>query len=227
VTMIAAGKNRLVTFLLCIFFGMLGVHRFYLGQFKLGLLMLLTCGGFAIWWVIDLFRILFGFQRDSYGRYLPWFGSSSTLNAADIESVKDGSDKTSYNGKNTLRSKSAKKVNKQRVSKKEKGMKKLEALNQDINPDGISIPLDGLDDEVWDRGYYCETVDGTWYELYVVDSIKELWGDFSLNDPEEKEMFECFSDFNVSMFEEYGQITFFVPIGDEENGLDALTEIFI
>jgi len=106
-------------------------------------------------------------------------------------------------------------------------MKKYDALDQEKNPDGIATPLSGLDDEVWDRGYYCETDDGIWYEVYVNENIKEIWGDFELEDPEEKEMFEGFSDFNVSMFGDYGQITFFVAKGDDENTLDALTEIFI
>ena len=107
------------------------------------------------------------------------------------------------------------------------GMKKNDALDQEKNPDGISIPLNGLDDEVWDRGYYCETDDGTWYEVYANENIKAIWGDFELTDPEEKEMFADFSDFDVSMFSDYGQITFFVPINDDENTLDGLTELFI
>lgn len=109
----------------------------------------------------------------------------------------------------------------------EGAMKKNDALDQEKNHDGISTPLGGLDDEVWDRGYYCETDDGIWYEVYANENIKGIWGDFELEDPEEKEMFEGFSDFNVSMFGDYGQITFFVAKGDEENTLDALTEIFI
>ena len=59
------------------------------------------------------------------------------------------------------------------------------------------------------------------------ESIEDFLRSFDLTDPEEKEMFAGFSDFNVSMFGDYGQITFFVANGDEENNLDALTEIFI
>ena len=106
-------------------------------------------------------------------------------------------------------------------------VKKNDALDQEKNPDGIAIPLTGLDEEVWERGYYCETDDGNWYEVYANENIKEIWGDFELTDPEEKEMFAGFSDFDVSMFGDYGQITFFVANGDEENNLDALTDIFI
>ena len=62
-------------------------------------------------------------------------------------------------------------------------MKKNDALDQEKNPDGIAIPLNGLDDEVWERGYYCETDDGTWYEVYANENIKEIWGDFELTDP--------------------------------------------
>jgi hypothetical protein len=104
-------------------------------------------------------------------------------------------------------------------------MNKQEALDQNVNPDGISKPLSGLDDDVWDRGYCCETDDGTWYEMYAAQAIRDIWGDFDLSDPDEAEMFEGFSDFNVSAFGEEGQITFFAPNGDA-NDLDALTEIF-
>lgn len=39
--------------------------------------------------------------------------------------------------------------------------------------EGITDTLDGLNNLVWDCGYYCETDQGIWYELYVVDRIKE------------------------------------------------------
>jgi len=71
-------------------------------------------------------------------------------------------------------------------------MNKQEALDQNVNPDGISKPLSGLDDDVWDRGYCCETDDGTWYEMYAAQAIRDIWGDFDLSDPDEAEMFEGF-----------------------------------
>lgn len=51
-------KNKVVTYLLWWFLGILGVHRFYLGDTGLGIAQLLlswaTCG---IWWIIDVFLI--------------------------------------------------------------------------------------------------------------------------------------------------------------------------
>ena len=106
-------------------------------------------------------------------------------------------------------------------------MKKDDVFDEDKNPDGISKPINGLDEEVWEKGYCCNTDDGTWYEVYANENIREIWGEFELNEPDDKEMFEKFSNFDVSMFGDYGQITFFVATGDTENDLDALTEIFV
>ena len=36
-------------------------------------------------------------------------------------------------------------------------MKKEDRFNEEINPDGISNPLENLTEHVWDRGYYLET----------------------------------------------------------------------
>ncbi len=58
-------KSRTVTFLLCLFFGALGVHRFYVGKVWTGVLYLLTGGLFAIGAIIDLIRIGLGFFTDS------------------------------------------------------------------------------------------------------------------------------------------------------------------
>ncbi len=45
---------------ICYFFGILGVHRFVMGDTKNGILMLLTLGGCGIWALIDFIRILSG-----------------------------------------------------------------------------------------------------------------------------------------------------------------------
>ena len=44
--------------IISIFFGMLGVDRFALGDIGLGVGKLLTCGGIYIWWLVDLFHIM-------------------------------------------------------------------------------------------------------------------------------------------------------------------------
>lgn len=62
--------NRLVALALCFFFGGFGVHRFYAGKWFTGVLMLLTAGGFGVWWFIDFIVLLLGRFRDSEGRVL-------------------------------------------------------------------------------------------------------------------------------------------------------------
>lgn len=49
--------NWIVTLILSIFFGSLGVDRFMMGQVGWGILKLITGGGFGIWWLIDVIMI--------------------------------------------------------------------------------------------------------------------------------------------------------------------------
>ena len=44
----------------CYFVGVLGIHRFMIGDTKNGILMLLTLGGCGIWALIDFINILMG-----------------------------------------------------------------------------------------------------------------------------------------------------------------------
>ncbi len=66
----AVGKDWLVTLLLSIFVGGLGIDRFYLGYTGLGILKLLTAGGCGIWWLIDLILIVTGSMTDAQGNAL-------------------------------------------------------------------------------------------------------------------------------------------------------------
>ena len=56
-------KSYLLTLLFCIFFGYLGVHRFYLGRWGSGLLWLFTGGLFGIGWLIDILLCAMGLLK--------------------------------------------------------------------------------------------------------------------------------------------------------------------
>lgn len=52
-----SNKSKTVALLLCIFLGYLGVHRFYVGKTKTGILYLFTVGLCGIGWIVDIILI--------------------------------------------------------------------------------------------------------------------------------------------------------------------------
>ena len=58
-------KSKLTAILLCFFLGSLGIHRFYLGYTLIGVIQLLSFGGFLIWVIVDLIRLIIGSLKDS------------------------------------------------------------------------------------------------------------------------------------------------------------------
>lgn len=65
----SGGKSQLVALILAFFLGGLGIHRFYLGYPILGILMIITFGGFGIWWLVDIILIAIGELKPKNGDY--------------------------------------------------------------------------------------------------------------------------------------------------------------
>lgn len=84
---LVSGEKKLTLVLLCWLFGIFAVHRFYTGKYLTGALQLLiiTLGGvsalfeseiltglaiimLALWWVVDMARIIMGKFTDKEGR---------------------------------------------------------------------------------------------------------------------------------------------------------------
>lgn len=63
-------KDWLVTLLLSIFLGTLGVHRFYAGKIGTGILQLITLGFCGIWTLIDIIMIITGNFKDKDGNII-------------------------------------------------------------------------------------------------------------------------------------------------------------
>lgn len=53
-------KDKTTALILSILLGELGIDRFYLGYTGLGILKLITGGGFGIWWLVDIILIATG-----------------------------------------------------------------------------------------------------------------------------------------------------------------------
>lgn len=51
-------KDPTIALIISLLAGTLGIDRFYIGDMGLGVLKLITCGGFGIWTVVDWFLIM-------------------------------------------------------------------------------------------------------------------------------------------------------------------------
>ena len=63
-------KNRWLALVLCLVGGIFGVHRFYVGKIRTGVLFLFTFGFWGIGVLVDFLTILFGYFRDKEGLLL-------------------------------------------------------------------------------------------------------------------------------------------------------------
>ena len=57
----------MVALQLAVFLGFLGVHRWYLGKGKTGVLQAMTCGGMGLWWLYDVYCLAFQPMADGEG----------------------------------------------------------------------------------------------------------------------------------------------------------------
>jgi TM2 domain-containing membrane protein YozV len=64
----AQGKSWTVTLILAILLP--GIDRIYTGHIGLGILKLVTCGGFWIWWLVDIILVATGKRTDKDGNPL-------------------------------------------------------------------------------------------------------------------------------------------------------------
>ncbi len=88
-------KSKTTAILLCFFLGVLGIHRFYLGHTLIGVIQLLTFGGFGIWALIDFFRLIFGSIQVNTGDTDRTIDAMNEKNSEIAESINTLNQKTS------------------------------------------------------------------------------------------------------------------------------------
>ena len=69
-----SGKKRSVALIMCVLYGWLGLHRFYVNKIGTALAMMFSLGGLGIWYFIDLVWIIAGTFEDKEGKVLhDWY----------------------------------------------------------------------------------------------------------------------------------------------------------
>lgn len=63
-------KSQMVDLILCIFLGLIGIHKFYEGKPFKGIIYMFTCGLFGIGWIADIITIACGNAKDVQGRII-------------------------------------------------------------------------------------------------------------------------------------------------------------
>jgi len=63
-------KSWRVALLLSLFFGFLGIDRFYIGRTRSAIVKLLTLGGLSVWWLSDIILIASDYRKDAKGQPL-------------------------------------------------------------------------------------------------------------------------------------------------------------
>lgn len=63
-------KNPTILLIISVFLGSFGVDRFMLGETGLGVLKLITCGGFGIWTIVDWFIITNNTKEYNFHKFM-------------------------------------------------------------------------------------------------------------------------------------------------------------
>lgn len=69
---------------LSVLLGWLGIDRFYMGRTSLGIIKLITLGGFGIWWIVDTILVGSGKARDGNGTPLISFNTQTTPSEGEL-----------------------------------------------------------------------------------------------------------------------------------------------
>jgi len=64
---ITSDKSKKTALIVCLIFGLIGFHYFYVGRIKTGLIRLITLNFIGIGWLIDLVTIALGGFKDNVG----------------------------------------------------------------------------------------------------------------------------------------------------------------
>ncbi|MGC2939580.1 MULTISPECIES: TM2 domain-containing protein [unclassified Brevibacterium] len=83
----SGNRSFVITWLLSLLLGFLGLDRFYTGRYRTGALKLVSLGGLGIWWIIDLGIVLAGGLRCGRGplrgfaqdKEIAWIATGFTL----------------------------------------------------------------------------------------------------------------------------------------------------
>ena len=81
----------------------------------------------------------------------------------------------------------------------------------------ITEKLTGLDMDVWDRGYYHQTDEGCWYEVYVNYAMRKRWSYENIID----EIAE------LNHTKTLNPCIIFVPVGEVKYNLKYLTHYLL
>lgn len=60
-------KSKILTLILCLFLGVLGIHHFYAGKVGMGIVYFFTVGLFGFGWLYDIIKIASGTFKDGNG----------------------------------------------------------------------------------------------------------------------------------------------------------------